>query len=65
MVHIENQDHIFSKRVAWIWLIAAFKAGFINSAGFLATGKFVSHITGFGTQVGMAVGHNDFLFGAI
>lgn len=64
MIHIENQNDIYSKRFVWIWLLSAFKAGFINSAGFLATGKFVSHVTGFGTQVGIAVGIEDFLFGA-
>lgn len=44
--------------------MSAFKAGFINSAGLLATGKYVSHVTGFGTQIGLAVGHEDFFFGA-
>lgn len=64
MIHLDSPDEIYSKNVVWIWLVAAFKAGFINSAGFLATGKFVSHVTGFGTQVGFAVGLEDFLFGA-
>ncbi len=31
--------------------------------GFLLTGEFVSHVTGFGTRVGITMGHQDFLFG--
>jgi uncharacterized membrane protein YoaK (UPF0700 family) len=27
------------------------------------TGEFVSHVTGFGTRVGITMGHDDFLFG--
>lgn len=64
MIHINDQSQIYSWKYSWIWLLSAFKSGFINSAGFLATGKFVSHVTGFGTQVGISVGHDDFLFGA-
>lgn len=64
MIHSENVNEIYSKRRIPIWLISAFKAGLINSAGFLATGKFVSHVTGFGTNIGIAVGHDEYFFGA-
>lgn len=64
MIHTESVSDIFSKRCIPLWLISAFKAGFINSAGFFITGKFVSHVTGFGTQVGIAIGHKDYFFGA-
>lgn len=64
MIHLKNLDDVYSRKYVWIWLLSSFKAGFINSAGFLATGKFVSHVTGFGTQVGIAVGHDDLFFGA-
>ncbi len=64
MIHTENVQEVYSKKNIPIWLISAFKAGLINSAGLLATGKFVSHVTGFGTQVGMAIGHDDYFFGA-
>ncbi|MBL7665202.1 MAG: DUF1275 domain-containing protein [Bacteriovoracaceae bacterium] len=63
MIHITNTKEIFSPQNNWLWLTSAFKAGFINSAGFLATGKFVSHVTGFGTQVGIALGHEKYFFG--
>ncbi len=64
MVHIENVSDVFKKQYIPMWLISAFKAGFINSAGFLITGKFVSHVTGFGTHAGIAIGHEDYFFGA-
>ena len=64
MIYLENVEDIYKPKYVFIWLISAFKAGFINSAGFLATGKFVSHVTGFGTQMGIAIGHEDYFFGA-
>lgn len=64
MLHLSNIGEVYSPKYVWVWLLAAFKAGFINSAGFLATGNFVSHVTGFGTQVGIALGHHDFFFGS-
>ena len=42
-----------------LWALLGFQAGFINSFGFLACGRFVSHVTGFGTQIGMAIGENQ------
>ena len=35
-----------------VWTLLAFQAGWINSGGFLATHRFVTHITGFATQFG-------------
>jgi uncharacterized membrane protein YoaK (UPF0700 family) len=63
MIHLESVTEVYNKKNVIFWILSAFKAGFINSAGFLLTGKFVSHVTGFGTQVGVAVGHKDFFFG--
>jgi uncharacterized membrane protein YoaK (UPF0700 family) len=63
MIHTENVNEVFSQKNIPLWLISAFKAGFINAAGFLITGKFVSHVTGFGTQVGIATGHEGYFFG--
>lgn len=64
MIHTENVNDVYSKENVPLWLMSAFKAGFINTVGFLFTGKFVSHVTGFGTQVGIAVGHEEYFFGA-
>lgn len=36
-----------------LWGLLAFQAGFINAGGFIACHRFVSHITGYGTQVGL------------
>lgn len=35
------------------WFLLSFNAGCINAGGFLATGKFVSHVTGFATLFGV------------
>ena len=64
MIHCEHVADVYTKDKMSLWLLSAFKAGFINSAGFLISGKFVSHVTGFGTQVGIAMGHSDYFFGA-
>ncbi len=64
MIHCENVADVYTKGKMSLWLLSAFKSGFINSAGFLITGKFVSHVTGFGTQVGIAMGHSEYFFGA-
>lgn len=42
-----------------IWLILSFQAGFMNAGGFLALNSFVSHVTGYGTRVGMALGEHS------
>jgi uncharacterized membrane protein YoaK (UPF0700 family) len=45
-----------------LWGLLAFQAGFINSLGFLACSRFVSHVTGFGTQVGIALGDGRYWY---
>ncbi|MFZ4714597.1 MAG: YoaK family protein [Bacteriovoracaceae bacterium] len=62
MIHVDHDD-VYKTKYVWLWLLLSFKAGFLNAGGFLATGKFVSHITGFGTQVGIALGDTDYTFG--
>ncbi len=44
-----------------LWALMGFQAGFVNGFGFLACGRVVSHVTGFGTQIGVALGENTFL----
>lgn len=63
MIYLEHIADIYRPRNVILWLTSSFKAGFINSAGFLVVGKFVSHVTGFGTQIGIAIGHEDYIFG--
>jgi uncharacterized membrane protein YoaK (UPF0700 family) len=62
MIHLDNASEVFLPKNMWVWFVAAFKAGFINSAGFLASGMFVSHMTGFGTQAGIALGTENYFF---
>lgn len=42
----------YSRANVAIWLSMAFQAGTINTGGFLACHRFVSHVTGFGTLIG-------------
>jgi len=48
-------DQTPSNRVALHWFMLSFNGGCINAGGFLATGKFVSHVTGFATLFGVDV----------
>lgn len=59
MVHVEIKD-LYKKKYSLLWCILSFKAGLLNAAGFLIAGSYVSHITGFGTQVGVAIGHSEY-----
>ncbi len=42
-------------RVILHWFLLSFNGGCINAGGFLATGRFVSHVTGFATLFGVDV----------
>ncbi len=57
MYRLEREEFL-KFPIIGLWAILGFQAGFINSFGFLACGRFVSHVTGFGTQIGMAIGEN-------
>lgn len=46
-------------RVALHWFMLSFSGGCINAGGFLATGKFVSHVTGFATLFGVDISNNQ------
>lgn len=63
MIHSQINE-LYSSRNVGLWMLLSLKAGYLNAAGFLATGKFVSHVTGFGTQMGISLAHEDFFFGA-
>lgn len=55
-----EREAFLKKRFIAIWAVLGFQAGFINSFGFLACQRFVSHVTGFGTQVGVALAEGRF-----
>jgi uncharacterized membrane protein YoaK (UPF0700 family) len=48
----ESANKVFVK-----WYVLAFAAGNINAGAFLAAGRFVTHMTGFGTLFGVEVAH--------
>lgn len=50
----KDQDSIYERRNLFIWFLLAFQGGALNAGGFLAVHRFVSHVTGFATLVGVA-----------
>ena len=43
-----------------IWMSLALQGGILNIGGFLACGRFVSHVTGFATHFGVELSKHDF-----
>lgn len=62
MIHCDVKK-LYEKKYVLLWMILSFKAGFLNAAGFLATGYYVSHVTGFGSMVGVSLAHEEYVFG--
>jgi uncharacterized membrane protein YoaK (UPF0700 family) len=58
----QNLNH-YSPRNAAVWMSLAFQAGIINTGGFLACHRFVTHTTGFGTLFGVELSKGDFFEG--
>lgn len=50
---------LLKKDTVILWGLLAFQAGFINAGGFIACHRFVSHLTGYGTQVGLTFVEKD------
>ena len=46
-------DQPLDRKVVYQWCLLSFNGGCINAGGFLATGRFVSHVTGFATLFGV------------
>lgn len=49
-----HEDLLFEPKNLFIWFLLAFQGGSLNTAGFLAVHRFVSHLTGFATLAGVA-----------
>ena len=49
----ENSSFFSQESARRRWLLLAFMAGTINSGGFLACGRWVTHVTGFATFFGI------------
>lgn len=56
-----DQDSLYEHRNLFIWFLLAFQAGTINTGGFLAVHRFVSHVTGYPTFAGIAGAKHDWL----
>ncbi|RZA07502.1 MAG: DUF1275 domain-containing protein [Proteobacteria bacterium] len=60
MYRLEREDFVRPRYIA-LWALLAFQAGFINTFGYFALGRSVSHVTGFGTQIGIALAESRLL----
>lgn len=61
MFSYRNTLNVGSKENVLIWSTMAFMAGSVNAGGFLACGRFVSHVTGFSTQFGIDMAERPFM----
>jgi uncharacterized membrane protein YoaK (UPF0700 family) len=61
MYRLDREQFVRSPYLT-LWSVLAFQAGFVNAFGFLVVGRYVSHVTGFGTQIGTTLASRDFLF---
>lgn len=57
---IHRFDQNASNVVVAHWFLMSLSGGFINAGGFLATGRFVSHVTGFATLFGVNLSNSKF-----
>lgn len=55
MITLHQPNEIFSRRHLPTWLMLAFAAGCVNATALLACERFVTHVTGTVTRIGMAV----------
>ena len=56
----DSFKHVLAPRNQGLWLILAFQSGFMNAGGFLACHKVVSHMTGYGTYVGVEAANKNY-----
>lgn len=57
----QNKDAIYYPENLYIWFLLAFQGGFVNVGGFMAVHRFVSHMTGFGTWIGVELLNKNYL----
>ena len=53
--------NVVARRNQVLWLMLAFQSGFMNAGGYLAVHRFISHMTGYGTYVGVALAQKQYL----
>ncbi len=49
-----KEDLLYEPKNLFIWFLLAFQGGTLNTGGYLAVHRFVSHVTGFATLAGVA-----------
>lgn len=54
-----ERDEFSQRPFVPLWGLLGFQAGYINAFGFAACGRYVSHVTGFGTQIGIALAKHE------
>ncbi len=54
-------NHVLDWKNQILWLTLAFHAGYLNAGGFLSSHRFVSHMTGFGTAMGINLSLSEFM----
>ena len=57
----KDQDSLYYRRNLFIWFLLAFQGGALNTGGYLAVHRFVSHVTGFATLAGVAGAKFDWI----
>jgi uncharacterized membrane protein YoaK (UPF0700 family) len=57
MLTLHRPDSVFSLRHLPSWLMLCFAAGAVNATALLACGRFVTHVTGTVTRIGVEVAH--------
>lgn len=62
MATLHHPNAIFSRRHLPSWLMLAFSAGCVNAIAFLACQRYVTHVTGTVTRVGMEIARLGILF---
>lgn len=60
MLRLENKDYS-QQTTLMFWFLMAFQAGYVNTGGFVTAMSFVSHVTGFGTSVGMYAAQKNYI----
>lgn len=56
-----KEDLLYDPRNLFIWFLLAFQGGSLNTGGYLAVHRFVSHVTGFATLAGVAAAEFDWI----
>lgn len=57
----KDHDALYAPKNIFLWFLLALQGGFLNIAGLMGAGRFVSHLTGFGTLIGEQVAKENWM----